>query len=530
MEEAVRLGADAVVLFTALGGDTEAGMIRTLAGVGRECAAMGMPLIAEAEFPTTYAAVEQLKEQYGFEYLRRNVRLCAELGADIVKTNWPGDGDSFARLVEAAAGIPLVLAGGSRLGDRELLAADGGGHRGRRHRLLGGPQHLHAPFPRGDHPGPVQGDPGTLGRRQGLRRAPGDGPGGRVVRAAFMTDRNAVEVREVDEPALDPRGAILRVEACGICGTDARTFFNGDPRAPAPWVLGHEPVGVLERVGPDASPPEGVEVGGRVFLGSILTCGQCRQCLDGRQNLCEHHLLYGFDPFPGAYAELAAVPPIAVKNLIPLPPDLPSELATVVDPFACALNGIEVLEVGLGDTVLILGSGPIGCWQAVMARDRGAGKVFLCDVNRQRLDLALEAVGGFVDDAWEAGEDNGLAGLLERTGGGGADRISVAAPSKQAQQAALEMAAKRARVVYFAGLPKHDPVSPLDMNQLHYKELAILGAYGATHRQYRLTMDYLNRRRTELAPVVTHQFPLDKIGEAFETIRSGAGLKMVVVP
>jgi L-iditol 2-dehydrogenase len=168
--------------------------------------------------------------------------------------------------------------------------------------------------------------------------------------------------------------------------------------------------------------------------------------------------------------------------------------------------------------VLILGSGPIGCWQAVMARDRGAGRVFLCDVNRQRLDLALEAVGGFVDDAWEAGEDNGLAGLLERTGGGGAERISVAAP------------AKRARVVYFAGLPKHDPVSPLDMNQLHYKELAILGAYGATHRQYRLTMDYLNRRRTELAPVVTHQFPLDKIGEAFETIRSGAGLKMVVVP
>jgi DhnA family fructose-bisphosphate aldolase class Ia len=96
-------------------------MIRTLAGVGRECAALGMPLIAEAEFPTTYAAVEQLKEQYGFEYLRRNVRLCAELGADIVKTNWPGDGDAFARLVEAAAGIPLVLAGGSRLGDRELL-------------------------------------------------------------------------------------------------------------------------------------------------------------------------------------------------------------------------------------------------------------------------------------------------------------------------------------------------------------------------------------------------------------------------
>jgi DhnA family fructose-bisphosphate aldolase class Ia len=121
VEEALRLGADAVVLFTALGGTAEPGMLRTLAGVGRECAALGMPLIAEAEFPTTYAAVEALTEQYGFEYLRRNVRLCAELGADIVKTNWPGDEELFGRLVEAAGGIPVVLAGGSRLQDRELL-------------------------------------------------------------------------------------------------------------------------------------------------------------------------------------------------------------------------------------------------------------------------------------------------------------------------------------------------------------------------------------------------------------------------
>jgi fructose-bisphosphate aldolase / 2-amino-3,7-dideoxy-D-threo-hept-6-ulosonate synthase len=121
VEEAARLGADAVVLFTALGGDSEPIMIRTLAGVGRECAALGMPLIAEAEFPTTYALVEDLAEQYGFEYLRRNVRLCAELGADVVKTNWPGDEDSFGRLVEAAGGIPVVLAGGSRLDDPELL-------------------------------------------------------------------------------------------------------------------------------------------------------------------------------------------------------------------------------------------------------------------------------------------------------------------------------------------------------------------------------------------------------------------------
>jgi fructose-bisphosphate aldolase/2-amino-3,7-dideoxy-D-threo-hept-6-ulosonate synthase len=121
VEEALVLGADAVVLFTALGGDTEPDMIDILSGIGRECTLLGMPFIAEAEFPTTYASVEELGEKYGFDYLRRNVRLCAELGADIVKTNWPGDEERFARLVEAANGIPVVLAGGSRLEDAELL-------------------------------------------------------------------------------------------------------------------------------------------------------------------------------------------------------------------------------------------------------------------------------------------------------------------------------------------------------------------------------------------------------------------------
>jgi L-iditol 2-dehydrogenase len=345
-----------------------------------------------------------------------------------------------------------------------------------------------------------------------------------------MTAVDAVELRETEDPKLEPAGAVLRVEACGICGTDARTYFNGDPRAPVPWVLGHEPVGVLEEVGPEAILPTGVRAGDRVFLGSILTCGECRWCMDGLQNLCERHLLYGYDPFPGAYADRAAVPPIATKNLIPLPPDLSSDLATVADPFACALNGVEMLDVQLGDTVMILGAGPIGCWQAVMCRDRGAARIFLSDVSGDRLKVALHAVGHVIDDSWVSGEDNGVAELRERTNGEGASRISVAAPAKPAQQAALEMASKRARVVYFAGLPKHDPVSPLDMNELHYKELAILGAYGATHRQYRITMGYLDRRQDDLARVVTHRFPLDEIAQAFETIRSGAGLKMVIVP
>jgi L-iditol 2-dehydrogenase len=350
------------------------------------------------------------------------------------------------------------------------------------------------------------------------------------MRAAFLKDVGVVEVRDTDEPALDPAGGLVRIEACGICGTDARTFFNGDPRAPTPWVLGHEPVGILTDAGPEAELPHDVEVGTRVFVGSILTCGLCRWCLDGYQNLCERHELYGYVPYPGAFADVAAVPPIATKNLIPLEPDLPSDLATVADPFACALNGVEVLNPDFGDTVVILGGGPIGCMQAVLVRDRGAGRVLMIEVSPARLELALEVVGDFVDDAWVAGEDNGVEKVMGHTDGSGAERVIVAAPSKEAQQAALEMAGRRARVVYFAGLPKSDPITPFDANQLHYKELAVLGSYGATNRQYRISMGYLRRRRHHLERIVTHRFSLERVGEGFDAIRNGTGLKVVIEP
>ncbi len=120
VEEAVRLGADAVVLYVALGGETEQEMIERLAEVGAACEELGMPFIAEAEWPSAYSALDAVSE-LGLDYLLRNVRLCAELGADIVKTNWPGSETGFERLVGAAAGLPVVLAGGSRISDEELL-------------------------------------------------------------------------------------------------------------------------------------------------------------------------------------------------------------------------------------------------------------------------------------------------------------------------------------------------------------------------------------------------------------------------
>jgi len=120
VEEALRLGADAVVVYVALNGENEPEMINFVARVGGECERLGMPFIAEAEYPSAYASLESLKQEYGYEYLLRNSRLCAELGADIVKTNWPGDADLFAKIVQVTQ-VPMVVAGGTLVSDEELL-------------------------------------------------------------------------------------------------------------------------------------------------------------------------------------------------------------------------------------------------------------------------------------------------------------------------------------------------------------------------------------------------------------------------
>jgi DhnA family fructose-bisphosphate aldolase class Ia len=120
VEEAMRMGADAVVVYVALAGENEAEMIRYASGIGEACEAWGMPFIAEAEFPNAYQSLSEAGTTYGAEYLLRNARLCAELGADIVKVNWSGDQSSFEKIVRATA-APVIVAGGTLVSDEELL-------------------------------------------------------------------------------------------------------------------------------------------------------------------------------------------------------------------------------------------------------------------------------------------------------------------------------------------------------------------------------------------------------------------------
>jgi len=161
------------------------------------------------------------------------------------------------------------------------------------------------------------------------------------VRAAIWNGPGEMSVGEVAEPSCPQGGVLLRVTACGICGTDVRTFYNGDRRITAPWVLGHEISGELIEIGPEAVDEvaqSGLFVGDHVHCISTLWCGRCRLCRSGNEHLCDNGGLMGFD-YQGAYAELVAIPPIALKNLFRIPDGLSDVHATFADPLSDVICG-----------------------------------------------------------------------------------------------------------------------------------------------------------------------------------------------
>ena len=181
------------------------------------------------------------------------------------------------------------------------------------------------------------------------------------MRAAIWDGPGKMSVGEVPDATCPADGVLLRVTACGICGTDVRVFFNGDRRISPPWVLGHEISGEVIEIGPEANgemSQSGLEVGDHVHCISTLWCGRCRLCRSGNEHLCVKHELMGFN-YQGAYAELVAIPEIALKNLFRVPDGLSDEEATFADPLSDAICGHKDIDIGLDDTVAVIGAEPV---------------------------------------------------------------------------------------------------------------------------------------------------------------------------
>jgi L-iditol 2-dehydrogenase len=345
------------------------------------------------------------------------------------------------------------------------------------------------------------------------------------MKAAVFYGPNDMRVEERPIPAPAENELLLKVGACAICGSDLRTFRFGAGNITGAVVIGHEVAGTIAEVGTSL---RGYNLGDRVAVAPAVPCDECPFCLRGLHTMCDNLRSIGYQ-FDGGFADYMIVPWSAVQAgcVNPVPDGVSIEEATLAEPLACAINAQELLNVGPGDTVVILGAGPMGCMHASLARIRGASRVFLADIREERLKLA--APFG-VDVLIDSSREDVKAKVLEETRGSGASVVIVAAPSGEAQEQALTMAAKHGRISFFGGLPKTSPFVSVNANLIHYRELFVMGAYGSMPRHNRLALELLAGGRIQSDSLIGLVVPLDRIADGFDAVAQGKVLKALVRP
>lgn len=335
-----------------------------------------------------------------------------------------------------------------------------------------------------------------------------------------------VRIEESPEPQVGAGEVKIRVRACSMCGTDVKISTSGHQRMRPPRVMGHEIAGEVVEVGEGVT---GWAAGDRVQVIAAIPCGTCEFCRAGLMTICPNQLSMGYD-FDGGFAPYMIVPPqvLAVDGLNRIPDGVSFAEASVSEPFACAINAQELADTHEGDVVVVVGSGPIGCLHVRLARARGAAKVFLVELSRERLDLAAEIVKP--DAAICSAETDPVQAVLDLTDGKGASLVITAAASGAAQEQGLRMLAPRGRISLFGGLPKDKPTITLDSNLVHYRELTILGANGSSPAHNKQALAHIADGSVPVADLITHRLPLDQVRDGLDVVRNGTGIKVTIEP
>jgi L-iditol 2-dehydrogenase len=347
------------------------------------------------------------------------------------------------------------------------------------------------------------------------------------MRAAVYHGPEDLRLEEVPRPVIGPEEVLLKVLNASICGTDIR-IFHGHHRAYPPGVVripGHEMVGIVAELGKNV---KGYDIGQRLFMAPNMGCGHCRQCISGNNNICADYDAIGVT-IDGAFADYVRVPAAAVLqgNLMPVSEAVDPAVAALIEPFACVLRGQDAAGVRDGDTVLIMGAGPIGIMHVKLANLRGAIKVIVSEPLAERRTQASYLGADVVVDPLQ---DDLLATVLAESGGRGADVVITAAPAHAAQEAALEAVAIGGRINFFGGLPKDNPFIRFNSNLVHYKELVVTGTTACSTHDCLRAAELVNSDRLDLSPLVSQRFPLDEAPAAFAAAQDRQSLKVVLVP
>jgi 2-desacetyl-2-hydroxyethyl bacteriochlorophyllide A dehydrogenase len=328
------------------------------------------------------------------------------------------------------------------------------------------------------------------------------------VNAVVVERPGKVGVQQVDDPAPGPREVLVRVEACGICGTDIHLLDGDSPLAPYPLIPGHEFCGEVVAVGTEVEHLRGGDV---VAVDPNLPCGECRFCQAGRDNLCQNYAAIGVTT-AGACAELVAAP--AAKAFV-LPADLPRAWGTLVEPLSCAVHGFDRLGARLADRYLIYGAGAMGLLMAQLAKRAGAASVDVVDVTPSRLPVA-ERLGAdrSATSAAELNQPHGWEVVIDATG--------VVA----AIEDGLRRAARGGTFLMF-GVAPAEAAASFSPFRVYNEEINIVGSMAVLH-SFERARDLLVGGVIDAEAMITQRLALDSYEDAVAAFRAGAGLKIQV--
>jgi L-iditol 2-dehydrogenase len=331
-----------------------------------------------------------------------------------------------------------------------------------------------------------------------------------------------LRVEDVDVPGVGIGEVLVKIKAATTCGTDVKIYQRGyvEKIIKLPTIFGHEWAGEVVEVGGNLDWPK---KGMRVRAGNSAPCLHCNMCQKGKYNLCEDMIWLW-----GAYAEYIKVPARTVLvNMQEIPSHVSFEEAAITEPLACVLHGVEEANVKLGDTVAVIGAGPIGLLHLLTVKKMGAEKVVVIDLVDERLSVAKE-LGA--DETINAGKENAVEKVQQLTGGYGADIVIEAIGSPATWEQALRLARKGGTVLEFGGCPPGTEIK-LNTEMLHYGELTVLGAFHTTPLHFRKALSLISSRTVDVRPLVTKRMRLEDIKQAFEILSTSKNeIKIAIAP
>lgn len=347
-----------------------------------------------------------------------------------------------------------------------------------------------------------------------------------TMRALVVRAPGNYGLETVPIPEVPAGGMRVRVLACALCGSDLRTLRSGHRRVTLPWIIGHEVCAVVEDLGSNYQGPW--KVGETLAVGPVVYCGKCEFCLSGRYELCIDYLEIA-QAWPGGFAEYMAVPEESVRlgTIQRVPEGVDPAHAAITEPISSCVHAHIKGETGMGDTVMIIGSGPVGCMHAVLARLRGAERIFIADISDERLKLA-EAFAP--NEVLNAGKVDLVSEVRRLTGGYGPDVVICATSAPAAVVQAVEMCKKGGRILLFGGLPKDDSKPGVDMNTVHYNGLYVIGTTTFAPRHQMLAVRLVASGRMPAEKIISHRFPLAEFVKGAALALEGRVLKAVFLP